>query len=504
MNSSSVKDNKKSRFYQYGALIVACILISVYLVGSTITLKEPSGSTEGYWEDIKYIKNSNGKLWEATGSNIQLALWDLNSTSGGTVWLPSGTLNISTTIFPINNTCIVGAGQGSTIVELADNANRSMVAMGWNGISAADNRMSIGIHHVRIEGITFDGRNSSQGETFNQYAKGIGICSNSHNITIYNCEFKNMRSTMIWIYNLYGQDEPMSNIVVDTCNFDTIQRQASQYPGGVCIASSFTKVVNCNFKDTYACGVYFQNWDYPTYCQLNTVQGCTFTGRISSPIHFEGYKGSNNSAINNKVHDCYETAYVVSESLYSRGMVVAQNYSVVSGNHINGVTDFGIHVVSCGKCIISDNVIMNVVGGGSNGESGDAIYIAGTAPDNSFTGNVISDYVRYGLMCRSRQKIHDNTFINGLRGISVSSMNNVSIQGNVFSGQTNHSMMLYNIKDCNVIGNTAGSAVIGIFCEGTSSDYNIITNNNVRNCGTPLSIDNVTANLNSTIDNNIS
>ena len=36
-----------------------------------------------------YIWNSNGNHWDATGSNIQQAIWDLNSTDGGMIWVGS-------------------------------------------------------------------------------------------------------------------------------------------------------------------------------------------------------------------------------------------------------------------------------------------------------------------------------------------------------------------------------------------------------------------------------
>ena len=77
-------------------LFVVCMLIiigigSVWGVTRTITSSSDTVDT--------FIRNSNGNYWSATGSNIQLAIWDLNTTDGGTVFLPGNTtISVSNTI----------------------------------------------------------------------------------------------------------------------------------------------------------------------------------------------------------------------------------------------------------------------------------------------------------------------------------------------------------------------------------------------------------------------
>jgi len=56
------------------------------------------------------IRNSNGKTWYPTDDNIQDAIWDLNDTDGGIVYLPEGTINVDIEIKIINHTELRGSG----------------------------------------------------------------------------------------------------------------------------------------------------------------------------------------------------------------------------------------------------------------------------------------------------------------------------------------------------------------------------------------------------------
>jgi len=65
-------------------IVFILILSSVGVWGVTRTITDTSDTID------TYIKNSNGKYWEASFDNIQLAINDLNTThGGGTVWLPA-------------------------------------------------------------------------------------------------------------------------------------------------------------------------------------------------------------------------------------------------------------------------------------------------------------------------------------------------------------------------------------------------------------------------------
>lgn len=93
-----------------GAVLIFLILLANGLFAVTRTITDTGDTID------TYIRNSKGKYWEATGANIQTAIWDLNST-GGTVWLPGGVLVITNDISMEENVTIIGLGEGRTIIS---------------------------------------------------------------------------------------------------------------------------------------------------------------------------------------------------------------------------------------------------------------------------------------------------------------------------------------------------------------------------------------------------
>lgn len=90
-------------------LFIAIAISSVFAV-RTITDTGDSFDT--------FIRNSKGNYWTATGANLRLALFDLNSTLGGTVWLPAKTITITSDIRMTNHTTLQGAGMNATTLKL--------------------------------------------------------------------------------------------------------------------------------------------------------------------------------------------------------------------------------------------------------------------------------------------------------------------------------------------------------------------------------------------------
>lgn len=79
-------------------IAIVCLLIFAGYSGVNATIKLGTDGSGQYWGIGGYnvITNSNGKEWTVTGDNLQVAIWDLNTT-GGTVWL-GGDVVISKTI----------------------------------------------------------------------------------------------------------------------------------------------------------------------------------------------------------------------------------------------------------------------------------------------------------------------------------------------------------------------------------------------------------------------
>jgi len=80
---------------------VFSILVLLLIVASATSSSQLA--PDAHDDLLTYIKNSNGNYWMSTGENIQVALNDLDNTSG-TVWLPgSTTLTVNSTIILWNN-----------------------------------------------------------------------------------------------------------------------------------------------------------------------------------------------------------------------------------------------------------------------------------------------------------------------------------------------------------------------------------------------------------------
>jgi len=107
-----------------GIIAIVCLLIFAAGVSATIRLKDPSGSTHGYWGDGSVITSDNGvdiKSWTPTGTNLQAAIWYLNST-GGIVKLPVGEIMVgATNITSMQDITIVGSGFDVTSVRFSGN-----------------------------------------------------------------------------------------------------------------------------------------------------------------------------------------------------------------------------------------------------------------------------------------------------------------------------------------------------------------------------------------------
>jgi len=85
------------------------------LVASKSAAWNASG-TPGY--NVTYIMNSKGDYWTATAANLQLAIYDLNSTNGGTVYIPKTLITFTSAIKLISNLRLLGVGVDSTVLEV--------------------------------------------------------------------------------------------------------------------------------------------------------------------------------------------------------------------------------------------------------------------------------------------------------------------------------------------------------------------------------------------------
>lgn len=77
----------KIRFRTKVEIIIYLAIIIIITTASVLSVTRTISDTKDDFS--KFIRNSNGKYWEATGENLQTAIWDLNNRYGGKVWVGS-------------------------------------------------------------------------------------------------------------------------------------------------------------------------------------------------------------------------------------------------------------------------------------------------------------------------------------------------------------------------------------------------------------------------------
>lgn len=467
------------------ALIIVSILLSAGLLQATRTITDTSDVWTGtnvwqgnvdfesgvYFNLSKKIVNSKGHVYNATFANLQDAIDDVGNDTGWISLAPT-TYTVTSTLNIWNHTTIMGNG---AVLKLGAAANCAVV--GINMKAGAGGSANDGRHDILIENLKIWGNNASQ--TWNQYYVGIGITGNCHNITIRNVDINNTCTDGIWIYSIASQTGA-KHITIDDCTVSNIECHLTDYPGGVYLGSSFSRVINCDFINCWGSGVIFENWNFPQYCHNNLAQGNTITGVTSTGIWWESAKGHNNTAIGNHIYNLNSSCYLASATVYSRALVMGQDDGIASLNTIENVTDMAI-VLGYDRNIVSDNRIMNLAGG-AHASKGVAILPASGAQYYTISGNHISKYTTYGISvfatAGTHAVINGNTFIGGSRAISVSTgCNNITISNNICLDQSSDGIMLYACKNITVTGNRCKTSGDGIQATGTCINVNIVGNN---------------------------
>lgn len=108
--------NKKVDIRRIGAVVI-CIMLLIISANNVFGVTRILSGTQDNIES--FIRNSNGKYWSVTSSNLQSALDDL--TDGGIVYYPNATISFTNTITMNENTTIQGVGYNS-IIDAPDSA----------------------------------------------------------------------------------------------------------------------------------------------------------------------------------------------------------------------------------------------------------------------------------------------------------------------------------------------------------------------------------------------
>ena len=137
---------------------LVCLLVSIAF-GSAFAVTRTITSTGDSFDT--YIRNSKGNYWTATGANLQLAVNDL--TTGGTVWLPAGTIYLPDSFYvTYNHTAIIGAGMYQTTIKMG-------IATAVHGFYCFNK------HDIVLSGFTYHGNNSGLSGGGQTNSHGIDI-----------------------------------------------------------------------------------------------------------------------------------------------------------------------------------------------------------------------------------------------------------------------------------------------------------------------------------------
>ena len=268
------------------ALFLTIALAAVTVASVTRTISD-SGD-----DSYTFIRNSKGNYWNVSEANLQSAIDDL--TTGGTIWLPAATIDISDIIYLDNNINLVGVGYKTTL-KLPDTTNKDILRVN-------------GKKNILIENIHFDVNGDGQ-TSYGHNA--IDIYGTSKDITIRGCHFTDGVASLIDV------QEDASYVTVESCYFKG--RNHEGYGGGIWFSGDYCIAKNNMIVDTYACGIVFEagtDLSPPKNC---IIDGNIITGEVSHGIHMEGSNKANNcTIINNHVFDLNSTAYPVSEGFRYR------------------------------------------------------------------------------------------------------------------------------------------------------------------------------------------
>lgn len=435
--------------------------------------------------NVTLIRNSNDNSWIATGANIQLAIYDLNSSGGGKVTLPEGTSTLPnlgenlSTLYITDNVWLCGQGN-STIIKLADSADSKVV------VNQDETNGNVGI---KISDLQINGNGINQDSSnWNRDHNGITLVR-CHNSVIENVRVANASAYGIQIRR--GGENSIINCEVYNAgagrpyNMFDDDTNLGHYCIGITVKSEkFTKIIGCRVHDCLSNGIVVEHMYDGIPNNGNIVSG-NIIWDCYAGIWFENAENSTihgNIIYNNTKRGAYEDSIPT-------GMVIGSNSKnlVISNNHLNyngwssSSCSISIHHTSS-NIIITGNYINNSYGYGISGAGNYSKISDNRIGNSNNSGIYITDF--FGTTGFS---ITDNTITNSTnRGIIASSgipsISSIIISDNIINHTTNDegikSVFYHNVITGNSIFNSAAD---GILCTG--GDKNIISNNDVFNSG---------------------
>lgn len=457
--------------------------------------------------NVTLIRNSNGNSWTVSAANLQIAIYDLNSTNGGYVELPQCNITITETIHIPDNVWLRGIGNKS-ILYLGDDANCTMienqnhiVKVGGTYVDNGDNtniiitdlvlrgnqynqpKWASGTNSlVRKDMIRFSNVNDSYIENVQGY--------NALNIFIHLADCEN-----IFVNNVYGYGMGM-NWSTGLCCGITEHVTA----GGMWIGASYNvTVTNSNFAHYWATGIIVENeWvinspNYQAWSENVIIDSCMFMDGFTGVWIEEGTDVVISNSIFKNLRRV-EDIYIVSD-MEPTGIVAGSdsNNITITGclfNNIgNSTSNEGQAMIIAGlNTTVSNNVIRTIYGNGSKVVSPSAIFNGNSIHDCAWNGI----YAGFNSVFGPSQTIITNNVIKnvGKAGIQIKHMGGVGSDtlGTIISGNliadcadatntyTYSGIFSQNVDNLTITDNSINNFYCGIYITG---DYCIINDNHI-------------------------
>jgi hypothetical protein len=435
---------------------------SVNITGRNITSSSDTVDT--------YIKNSNGKYWTATADNLQLAIYDLNST-GGTVILPVCNITITTSILLTTDIYLIGQGN-NTILYLDNSVNKSVIK----------NTSDVMPYNIHIRDLVIDGNQYNQpayiptsGDTLAQVVHGIEfyhlynskiedvifknipgsgfvVIDSGENITIRDCYFNRIGK----IYEGEGDGLDMflpcgvffdgcNNTVVSGCYFNDIHSDCIVVEGvSTGVYADKATISDCIMNDAY-CGIWLE------YMRNVEVVNCIATNMnkieaydsIQRPSGFLASNCQNISFVNCLASYCGNTVGLNGSSFIGTGNGIIFNGCKSLNTYGSGIQTSAVNstIIGCFSRNDSKNGVYAGTDAGNLKVISNTITKSGTAGiflnpsgrvGNIISNNVIEDAFTYGIWTTgSHSTICSNSiYRSGINGILLDGLTDIAVIGN--------------------------------------------------------------------------
>lgn len=347
------------------------------------------------------ITTSTGKSFPVTEAGLKAAIWGLNATDGGTVYLPSATIQCNTPIYIGNNTNIVGCGN-RTVIE---NINDYSVTGGIFNFDINSSSPDAWKHDITIRDISFS--TSVRGRVPIRISRGERVTVENVNI------YGGGTSTTIFHDGIYvGAVEQSTKIRARNCTIRNMKCYNMSYFGAEFAGAEYCTISDSKFSKNGQHGFV-----------LSGGKNCTISNCISEQNGQDGFS----------VGDCYNTIFI--------GCIAAENGRIGYNFHQFHPT-------------MIDSLIVSGCNANSNADSGFEFSWV----KNSLLDGCISNSDHYGITIDNSDNLTFSDFIannsnaQGIQDQTPNTCENITFANCKFIGAAGYGADLYVkdyvLKDC--------------------------------------------------------